>query len=149
MASIKGRRVRWYDPLTGKQRTKTCSTPDAARRWAEKMDRQAKLYRDGDLDADQLQQAQTRVIPITELVERYTEDLHSRDVTEGHRRDLLGNLDRALTKIGIQDVRDLTKERIRRYLKGILDRGNSAKSHNAYRSALRNFCSWLKDFDHI
>lgn len=149
MASINDRQVRWYDPITGKQRTKTLSDAKAAKRWAERMDRQARQYRDGDLDADQLQQAQVRVIPITELLDRYTDDLDNRDISDGHRRDLLGNLDRALTSLGVQDVRDLTKERVRRYLNGLLKKGLSARSHNAYRSALIDFCNWAVAFDHI
>ena len=149
MASVSGRTVRWYCPITGKQKSRTLSTEKEAKLFANRRDKESRLYRDGYLDADQLQQAQTRVIPITELVERYTEDLEQRDISQGHRRDLLGNLDRALTRIGVRDVRDLTKERVRRFLKGILDKGNSARSHNAYRSVLLDFCGWLKAYDHI
>ncbi len=149
MASINGTRVRWYDPLTGKQRGKTCSSVKVARQYAERREEEARLYNDGYLDADQIQQSQVRVIPISEVVEMFGADLDKRQVTAGHRRDVLYLLDRTVSGAGLQTVRDLTPQVIDRFLRRMVRDGKSAATHNHYRKALRDFCGWLVTFGYL
>ena len=149
MASINGKRVRWYDPLTGKQRGKTCSSVKVARQYAERREEEARLYNDGFLDADQIQQSQVRVIPIVQVIEMFGADMDKRQVTAGHRRDVLYLLDRTVSGAGLQTVRDLTPQVIDRFLRRIVRDGKSAATHNHYRKALRDFCGWLVTFGYL
>ena len=149
MASITGRKVRWYDPVTGKQRAKTLSSEKDAKRFADRCENEARLYGDGYLDADQLRQAQVRVVPIATFAKAFSEELDKRQLSDGHRRNVKLNLGRALAGAGIQTVRDLTPQRVDRYLGQIVRDGRAAATHNHYRGALLAFCSWLVAFGHL
>ncbi len=149
MPSIHGRQVRWYDPVTGKQRTKTLSSQAAARRFAQRREEDARLYRDGYLDAQQIQQAQVRTTPIAETLRSFQQELEHRQVSEKHRRNVMANLHRAVFRMRLQTVQDLTRHAVDGFSKQLLREGRSAATHNRYRRDLHNFGEWLVRFEYL
>ena len=144
MASIKGRTVRYYDPLTGRQRMKTCSTPQDAKRFADRQEDEARLYRDGYLDSDQLRQSRQRVEPIREVLDLFAADLEKRQVTDDYRKAQLALIDKAIGGMGVQVVRDLSIGKVAKFLQGLVKDGKSANTHNHFRAALADFCLALR-----
>ncbi len=149
MPSIHGRQVRWYDPLTGRQLTRTLSSEAAARRFAGKREEEARLYRDGYLDAEHLLRAHARSMPITEAMDGFRQELEHRQVTGKHRRNVLDNLGRAVDRIRPKTVQDLTRQAVDGFCKQLVREGRSAATHNRYRRDLHNFCEWLVRFEHM
>ena len=149
MASIKGRQVRWYDPLTGRQRAKTCTTPQDAQRFAARQEDEARLYSDGYLDADQLQQSRVRIEPVGQVLALFRADLEKRQITETHRRHTFKLLERAIGQMGVQVVRDLTLQRLAMFFQRLVRDGKSANTHNHFRRVLCDFCKWLVTYEYL
>ena len=149
MASIEGRRVRWYDPASGRRKTKTLSGVKEAKRFAERCEDEARLYSDGYLDADQLRKAQVRVVPIAKVIELFGQDFDRRQVTPQHKYNIMWALDRAVSLAGVQNVRDLTAQRLGAFLRRLVAQKLSARAHNLYRDSLADFCRWLVAYDYL
>lgn len=149
MASVKGRQVRWYDPLTGRQRTKTCSTPRDAQRFAARQAEEARLYSDGYIDADQLQQSRVRIEPIGQVLALFRADLDKRQITDTHRHHTFKLLERAIGEMGVQVVRDLTLQRLASFFQRLVHDGKSANTHNHFRRVLCDFCKWLVTYEYL
>ena len=149
MPSIHGRQVRWYDPVTGRQLTKTLSSEIAAQRFAKKREEEAMLYRDGYLDAEHLLRAQARSMPITEAMDGFRQEMEHRQVTLKHRRNVMANLRRAIDRMRPKTVQDLTRRAVDGFCKQLLREGRSAATHNRYRRDLHNFGEWLVRFEYL
>ena len=152
MASIRDRTVQWIDPISGRRKTRTFSTPDVARRFAEDRDEELRLVRDGRLSAAQLKESTVERTPIAAAITEYRRYREKRTDITG-RTDDLKNVLRAIETIvdrcSIHTVADLTARKVDRFLQEKLDEGASGRTHNFYRRAMFGFCKRLVKFDYL
>ena len=152
MASLRDRTVQWIDPISDRRKTRTFSTPDVARRFAEDRDEELRLVRDGRLSAAQLKEARVERTPIAEAITEYRRYREKRTDITG-RTDDLKNVLRAIETIvdrcSIHTVADLTARKVDWFLQAKLDEGVSGRTHNFYRRAMFGFCKRLVNFDYL
>lgn len=149
MAEVNDRRVRWYDPLSGRRRTRSFSTPQAARLFAQEREREAQLLRDGYLDPKELDRNARRNKRLSEAIDDIERDLVKRQVSDGHRKEMVRCMKAVITGCGFELVGDVGTEAIARYLERLIEAGKSARTHNFHRSAAAALCRWLVDYDYL
>ena len=149
MAEVKDRRVRWYDPLTGRRRTRSFCTPHAARLFAQEREREAVLVRDGFLEPKELDRNNRRSKQLSEVIDDIGRDLAKRQVSTGHRKEMVRCMTAVIKGCNFEMVADIGTEAIARYLESLVEAGKSARTHNFHRSAAVTLCRWLVDYDYL
>ncbi len=145
MASIQQeRKVLWYDPITGRRRSKWLSSRQEALRFVADREREAQLVRDGYLTADQVEAGDKRREPLAHLLAEYNDDRAHRGVTPQERRRATAMIEAVMDRCRFVVVRDVDVAVVKRALKDMnRSRSWSASTFNAYRNAFSGFCNWL------
>ena len=150
MAQVIGNQVRWYCPVTGKRRSRTLATAAAAKVFAARCDKDSLMLKEDYIDADGLAKSQRQMERIGELVEKYEELLtEKRKVSEGHRKGTMRVIRDFVKVAGVHTPRDITVHAVNDYLDGFVHENASARTYNAYRSALGGWFIWLVQFRHL
>ena len=145
MASIQNdRKVLWYDPITGRRRSKWLSSRQEALRFVADREREAQLVRDGYLTADQVEAGDKRRASLDHLLAEYNDDRAHRGVTPQERARTTAMIEAILERCRFTVVRDVDVSIVKRCLKEMnRSRSWSASTYNAYRNAFSGFCNWL------
>ena len=145
MASIQQeRKVLWYDPITGRRRSKWLSSRQEALRFVADREREAQLVRDGYLTADQVEAGDKRRESLAHLLAEYNDDRAHRGVSPQELVRATGMIAAILQRCRFTIVRDVDVAVVKRCLKEMSRRRSwSASTFNAYRNAFSGFCNWL------
>jgi integrase len=122
-----------------------CRDERAARSVLAELERQAELVRANVITTDEAKVSGHQQIPITEHFETYLASLKAKGRSERHISDTMRLADRIFRELGIQLLRDISAEKLERWLNDRQDTGMSARTRNSYRWAVFGFCNWCVD----
>lgn len=75
MAYLKGKVVQWTDPVSGRRRSKSFSSEQRAKWWAEEKHEETRLLRDRRLTPQQVQENEAQRTPLVKVVAEYRKKL--------------------------------------------------------------------------
>ncbi len=149
MASVKGRRVQWLDPLSGRRMTRTLGSPALAKRFAADRENEAELVRGRFIDARQLEQGKLQQAPLPEVLDDYIGRMEKLGRSAQHRKETKRAIGLVIDSCRARVVSDLDARRIERYLAELVAQGRSARTHNYYATAVKGFGRWLVDYEYL
>jgi integrase len=119
-----------------------CRDETAARRVLAELERQAELVRAGVLRADEVRLGEHQGRPLAEHFTAFDAHLAAKGDSPRHRADTLGYLQTLARECPFATLADLRRESLERWLLAKAEAGLSARSRNAYRTALVTFGNW-------
>ncbi len=119
-----------------------CRDESAARQVLADLERRAERIKAGLLTPAEDRMADHLTTPIGEHVAGYIDSMKSRGVVAMHRDNTRRYLERLMTDCGFGRLADLKRESLERWLSTESGKNRSARSRNAYRTALVSFCNW-------
>ncbi len=150
-----GKRVRWIDPATGQRTARTFTSARAAQRFAEEIQEQRQLIKDGYIDVRTLERAEEIRRPIDELLTEYRAYLSGKGDTVRHVQQVIRAAERVFKDAGIVEAGDLEAQRLARFFEGKRQEhtkdeadqirrvwGNRTMTYHV--GAVRAFCQWLE-----
>jgi integrase len=119
-----------------------CRDETTARQILAELERRAERVRAGLLTPAEDRIADHLATPIADHVNAFIESMESRGVIAMHRENTRRHLECLMRDCGFARLVDLKRESLERWLATETQKGRSARSRNAHRTALVSFCNW-------
>lgn len=119
-----------------------CKDETTARQFLARLERQKELIKAGTMTAEQATIGKHSSTPIRQHFELFAEHLAAKGTTRIHREDTLRYLTKIANDCGFSTLGDLKREKLERWLANATREGRSARSRNAYQTALITFANW-------
>ena len=134
-----------YTDHTGVRRTVKGYTDKALTvQLAAKLEHEAKLRRDGLVDADEENRRDLERQPIANSLSLFEKALMARGNSEKHVQLTISRTKRLLDGAGATTLRELTAEKVQDFLHHLTtEKGCGPRTHNHYVQAANSFCRWL------
>ena len=136
--------IQWFDH-NGKRQTKNSHTSDkaVAERIAAKLEADAALRREGVIDAalDTICQESKR--SIESHLEDYESKLHAARRSDQYIRETTKYIREIAEAGGFDNVAAISADAVTKFAGGLRDKGKSARTVQAYLSAIKGFTRWL------
>ena len=138
MAFRQGRRVRWREPGTGRERWKVLRTEQLAERFLEERVREEGLVRDGYLTAKQVEVATGRTAMLVESLIEYNADREYRRVSTTEITNSTALIQLVLDRCRWIRTSDVDAVRLKGVMRKLAkDKNWSARTVNRYSECLR------------
>ena len=119
-----------------------CRHEDAARRVLGDLERKAELIRAGIMTTAEATVGKHQSAPLAEHIAAYDEHHQAKGSAKIHRVDTGRYLRRLAADCSFATLADLRRDALERWLALRTADGMSARSRNAYRTAMVSFCNW-------
>ena len=136
-----------YKDHTGRRRMVKGYTDKALTfQLAAKLEHEAKLRRDGLVDAEEEDRRIVQKLPIERLVSSFEKALQARGNTKKHVKQTTTRIRTLLAGAEVSTLSELTVERVQAFLDDLCqNQGCGRRTHNHYVQAVNGFCRWLID----
>ena len=141
----KGNYIAWWFDHNGKRVTKSSRTTDkkSAELIAHKYEAEAALRREGVIDAtlDAISRESQRTIE--DHLADFENKMRAESRSEGHINDTLYQIRGIVEHAGFSKAADISADGVNRCAGHLQDKGRSARTIQAYLTAIKSFTSWL------
>ncbi len=119
-----------------------CRTADMAQRWLDSKTAEVERIKSGVVTAAEAATAEKSTGLIDDALAAFGADMKSRRRTAGHIKETVSFINRAATACGWRRLADMDGLQAGAWLRGLLDNGVSARTHNKGLVALSSFGRW-------
>ncbi len=123
-----------------------CRDRSSAEQFLGRLERDTDRVKAGIVTSDEVRQAKHRVGPIEDHIEAYLGTFRG---SHAHRKDTRRCLMTMVREFEWRTLADMRRETLETWLASEARKGRSARSRNAYHTALVSFCNWCVDVNRL